>query len=113
MLETVAPEVQGAFRALADPSRRMMLMHLSRNDMTIGEVAGHFEMTRAAVKKHLTVLEEGNLISVHPKGRERLNRLEPQALKSAVDWLNYFSNFWDEKLEKLQTAVDAAESNNQ
>ncbi len=113
MLETTTPDVQGAFRALADPSRRSMLMHLSQSDMTIGEVAGHFDMTRAAVKKHLTVLEEGSLISVHPKGRERVNRLEPNALKSAVDWLNHFSNFWDEKFENLQAAVEAAESNKQ
>ena len=109
MLETVPPEIQGAFRALADPSRRAMLRYLSEGGMTIGEVAGHFDMTRAAVKKHLTVLEEGHLISVHPKGRERINRLEPMALKSVVDWLSYFSKFWDEKLDTLQAAVEAAE----
>jgi len=109
MQETVPLEIQGAFRALADPSRRAMLRHLSEGDMTIGEVGSHFDMTRAAVKKHLTVLEEGRLISVHPKGRERINRLEPMALKSVVDWLTYFSKFWDEKLDKLQAAVEAAE----
>lgn len=111
MLETITPEIQNTFRALADPSRRMMLKHMSKGDMTIGEVASHFDMTRAAVKKHLTVLEEGNLISVHPRGRERINRLEPLALKSVTDWLNYFSNFWDTKLDKLQIAVEAAERN--
>ena len=110
MMERVSLEVQGAFRALADPSRRAMLRYLSERDMTSGEVAGHFDMTRAAVKKHLSVLEEGHLISVHPKGRERINRLEPMALKSVVDWLTHFSKFWDEKLDKLQTAVEAAES---
>lgn len=111
MLEPISPDVQSTFRALADPSRRMMLKHISKRDMTIGEVASHFDMTRAAVKKHLTVLEEGKLISVHPKGRERINRLEPLALKSAADWFNYFSNFWDTKLDKLQIAVEAAERN--
>ena len=107
--ETVQPEIQGAFRALADPSRRAILKLLSENEMTIGEVAGHFDMTRGAVKKHLTILEEGKLISVHPKGRERLNRLEPMTLKSVADWLRYFSDFWDEKLVKLQAAVEAEE----
>ena len=99
-------DLQPAFRALADPSRRMILMHLSERDMTIGEVADHFEMTRAAVKKHLTVLEEGHLISVHSRGRERINRLEPLGLKSAADWLSYFSQYWDSRLGKLQKAVE-------
>jgi len=104
---------QQVFRALADPSRRAMLVHLSGQDMTIGEVAGNFTMTRAAVKKHLTILEEGNLISVHSRGRERINRLEPANLKSAADWLNHFSQFWDEKLHALKHAVENHESENQ
>ena len=102
-------EVQGAFRALADPSRRSILMHLSKQEMTIGEISSRFEMTRAAVKKHLIILEEGRLISTRTSGRERINRLEPLAIKQAAEWLNYFSEFWDTKLEKLQDAVNAAE----
>lgn len=103
---------QGAFRALADPTRRQILMHLCDADMTIGEVSNHFDMTRAAVKKHLIILEEGNLISVHSKGRERINRLEPLGMKSASEWLNYFSRFWDEKLENLSNAIETYEKNN-
>ena len=110
----MSTDVQGPFRALADPTRRMILMHLSTSDMTIGEVATHFDMTRAAVKKHLTILEQGALISVHPKGRERMNRLEPMGLKSVADWINHFSRFWDERLSRLQTAIenDKGESEN-
>lgn len=111
MMQTMPTDLQSAFRALADPSRREMLTRLRDGEMTIGEVAGHFPMTRAAVKKHLTILEEGNLISVHPRGRERINRLEPQALKQVAGWLEFFSNFWDEKLTKLHAAVEAAEGN--
>lgn len=99
--------IQNAFRALSDPTRRNILLHLGEQDMTIGEVCGHFDMTRAAVKKHLIILEEGALISVHPKGRERVNRLEPIALKSVADWLNHFNRFWDERLAQLQHAVEA------
>lgn len=102
----MSPDVQGPFRALADPTRRMILMHLSASDMTIGEVAAHFDMTRAAVKKHLTILERGELITVHASGRERINRLEPTGLKSVADWINHFSRFWDERLSRLQTAIE-------
>lgn len=101
-----ASQSQGAFRALADPTRRTILMHLSSQDMTIGEVANHFDITRAAVKKHLIILEEGALISVHIVGRERINRLEPLGLKSVADWVNHFSSFWDGRLAALQKAVE-------
>jgi DNA-binding transcriptional ArsR family regulator len=103
------PSQQAAFRALADPSRRMILMHLSDKDMTIGEVAGHFDMTRAAVKKHLTILEKGKLISVHPRGRERINRLEPTGLKTVSDWVSHFDRYWDDRLDRLKTAIEKKE----
>ena len=102
----MTPDVQGAFRALADPTRRQILVHLSLSDMSIGEVAGHFEMTRAAVKKHLSVLEDGQLISVKIRGRERINRLEPAGLKSVSDWLGTFSRFWDHRLIDLKRAIE-------
>ncbi|KAG1658117.1 Transcriptional repressor SdpR [Nymphon striatum] len=73
--------LQQSFRALADPSRREILMHLSKQDMTIKEVSEHFDMTRAAVKKHLTILQQGNLISIQKSGRERINSLKPMACK--------------------------------
>lgn len=104
--------VQDSFRALADPTRRMILMHLSSKDMTIGELTDHFDMTRAAVKKHLNILETGNLISVRSSGRERINKLEPRGLKSVSDWVNYFDRFWDEQLNNLKYAIDAKEDNN-
>lgn len=104
--QTSDDTVQGAFRALADPTRREILMLLSEDDMTIGEVAERFEITRAAVKKHLIILQEGRLISVQPRGRQRVNRLEPMALKRVSDWLTCFDRFWDERLSALQKAVE-------
>jgi len=97
---------QLAFRALADPNRREILTLLSAQDLTIGEVAQHFPITRAAVKKHLTILEEGNLISIYPKGRERYNHLEPKALRATSQWFDYFNQFWDDKLADLKSAVE-------
>ncbi len=103
---------QGVFRALADPTRRQILMHLSTGDMTIAEVSNRFEVTRAAIKKHLVILEEGKLISVHTQGRERINKLEPLGLKSATEWLNYFNRFWDDKLDNLKSAIEDHEDTN-
>lgn len=105
-MQIIETELQSTFRALADPTRRHILMRLGDRDMSIGELAQGFEMTRAAVKKHLTVLEQGGLISVRPNGRERINTLEPNGLKAASDWIDYFSGFWDDRLRNLKTAIE-------
>lgn len=97
--------VQNVFRALSDPTRRDILMMLAEREMSIGEVSERFEITRAAVKKHLVILREGDLISVHSRGREKVNRLEPEALRGAADWIGYFSGFWDGHIAALQEAV--------
>ncbi len=104
--EISAETSQGAFRALADPSRRAILTLLSDHEMTIGEVAGHFDVTRAAVKKHLIILEEGGLISVQRHGRRAINRLQPEGLKPVAAWVNEFSKFWDDRLADLKMAVE-------
>ena len=102
--------IHGTFKALGDPTRCRIVAMLADRDMTIGEVADRFDMTRAAVKKHLAVLERGKLISVRVNGRRRINRLEPAGLKSASDWIDHFSRFWDDRLENLKTAIENHES---
>ncbi len=99
-------DIQGAFRALADPTRRAILVELSNADMTIGEVVNRFDVTRAAIKKHLTILEEGELITVQSAGRKRINRLRPEGLKIAADWIAYFDRYWDDRLADLKTALE-------
>jgi len=84
---------QLAFRALADPTRRDILKLLSRQDMTIADVSDRFDITRAAVKKHLTVLSDGGLITVTPRGRERVNAINPDGFVPALSWLAYFDGF--------------------
>ena len=100
------PDLQPVFRALADPTRRAIIANLAEGERPIGEIAAAFDMTRPAVAKHLRILEEGGVIVVQKKGRERINRLNPAALKSAADWLGYFDRFWDQRLEKLKTIVE-------
>jgi len=102
----MSADLQPVFRALADPTRRQILMDLSAQEMTIGQVADQFQITRGAVKKHLVILEEGGLISVHTNGRERLNQFKPEALQAAQQWLNYFDQFWDDRLTALKHAVE-------
>ncbi len=102
-------DTQLAFRALADPTRRDIVMLLADEDMTIGQLTDRFDMTRAAVKKHLTVLSDGGLITVEARGRERLNRLEPSGMAPVLDWLSYFDRFWDDRLANLKDAIERNE----
>lgn len=103
---TPADKTQFVFRALADPTRREIISMLADGDRPIADIASQFEMTRPAVAKHLAILREGGLITVEEKGRERINRLNPRALKTAADWINHFDRFWDERLAKLKTLVE-------
>ena len=98
--------LQPCFRALADPTRRNILQLLANGEMTIAEVADNFQMTRAAVKKHLTILEEGDLITVQVSGRSRMNALNPDGLQRTFDWFRYFEAFWDERLNILKTEIE-------
>lgn len=104
-IEQVNIQTQNTFKALADPTRRQILLQLSVEDLTIAEVSNRFPMTRAAVKKHLSILEKGKLISVHTQGREKINHLEPNGLKGASEWMSYFNQFWDDKLLALDKAI--------
>jgi len=102
---------QMTFRALADPTRRDILMMLRDQNMTIAQVADNFAMTRAAVKKHLTVLSDGGLIEVHSKGRTRINQISPTGLAPVLDWLSFFDAFWDDRLNTLKTAIEKDANN--
>lgn len=97
---------QLGFRALADPTRRNILRLLASNEMTIAEVANNFEITRAAVKKHLSILSEGDLISVEVSGRSRVNALNPEGLRRVFDWFGYFDAFWDDRLNTLKSEIE-------
>lgn len=97
---------QMGFRALADPTRRDILQLLAKNDLTIAEVADNFQITRAAVKKHLIILNEGDLITVRTSGRSRLNSLNAEGIKRVFDWFSYFDAFWDERLNTLKTQIE-------
>ena len=102
--------LQSSFRALGDPTRRQILMDLGQKDLTIAEVVEKFDITRTAVRKHLSILEEGDLITITPKGKERISRLNPEGLKSTADWFNYFDHYWDTALGSLKIAIEGENS---
>ena len=95
-----------AFQVIADPSRRQMLMLLSKESRTINNLAENFDMSRPAVSKHIKILENGGFISIQGIGRERHCLLKQDGFSELQQWINYFDSFWTSKLKKLQMLLD-------
>jgi DNA-binding transcriptional ArsR family regulator len=81
------------FAALADPTRRAILAMLLEDDMAVTDVAQPFEMSLAAISKHLAVLADAGLISREKRGRVIWCKLEPDALRQASVWMQGFGQF--------------------
>ena len=89
------------FAALADATRRSILARLSSEEMTVSEVARPYEMSLAAVSKHLKVLSNAGLVRQQRDGRIRRCRLDPQPLIAAADWIDEARSFWTDGFEAL------------
>jgi DNA-binding transcriptional ArsR family regulator len=95
-----------AFQVIGDPSRRKMLMLLSKNSLTINSLADNFEMSRPAVSKHIKILYNAGFISVHDIGRERYCMLKKDGFEELQAWISHFDEFWTSKLKKLETLLN-------
>jgi DNA-binding transcriptional ArsR family regulator len=89
------------FAALADPTRRAILMRLSKGDATVNELAEPFDMKLPSVSKHLKVLEHAGLISRTKEAQFRRCHLEPERLKEAHEWVFNYRELWEESFERL------------
>ena len=87
--------------ALADPTRRGLLAQLASGDATVSKLAEPYDMSLAAVSKHLKVLEEAGLISRSRNAQWRPCHLEPEPLRTVSDWLDEYRRFWDRNLDSL------------
>jgi len=95
-----------AFQVIADPSRRQMLMMLSKDSLTINSIAENFDMSRPAVSKHIKILYTAGFISIKDIGRERYCVLKQDGFGQLQDFINYFDKFWTTKLSKLQSILN-------
>lgn len=94
------------FAALAHPTRRKLLKRLGYGAATVGQLAEPFEVSLAAISKHIQVLEEAGLARREVDGRVHTIRLVNTPLRSAAEWLAYQRDFWDESLEALTELVE-------
>lgn len=95
------------FAALADPTRRAILRMLLEDDMAVTDVAEPFQMSLAAISKHLAVLTEAGLISQEKSGRVKWCKLEPEALRAASVWMQGFGQFDPLDLDAFERFLQA------
>ena len=93
--------------ALADPTRRGILAQLAQGEATVGELAAPYDMSLAAVSKHLKVLEKAGLISRGKEAQWRPCRLEAEPLRELAGWVENYRRFWDQSLDRLEDYLEA------
>jgi len=106
-LPAAPPEdaLDATFHALADRTRRALLERLSEGDGTVTELARPFDISLAAVSKHIQVLERAGLARRTVEGRVHHLALRPDCLRDAAEWVAYYRRFWDESLARLEEVL--------
>ncbi len=100
-------QLSQVFGALADPTRRAILLRLADGDLPVRELAAPFPMTQPAISRHLKVLEGAGLISRTRRATARLSHLEAEPLREATEWLARYQAFWDERFGQLDELLAA------
>jgi DNA-binding transcriptional ArsR family regulator len=95
--------MDAAARAIAEPRRREILALVRDRELSAGEIAGNFDVTRPAVSQHLTVLKDAGLLTERRDGTRRLYRARPEGLADLRDFLDAF---WSERLGRLKLAAE-------
>ncbi len=98
--------MDAALKAIAEPRRRQILALVRDDEMSAGDIAAHFDVTRPAVSQHLTVLKEAGLVSERRDGTRRLYRANPDAL---AELRQFLEGFWDDRLASLKQEAEQKE----
>lgn len=102
---TTTPATTGTldrvFGALADPTRRAILVQLGRGEATVGELAAPHPISAPAISRHLKVLEGAGLITRGRQAQWRTNRLRPEALTAAATWMEHLTELWGGRFDRL------------
>jgi DNA-binding transcriptional ArsR family regulator len=93
------------FQAIADPTRRTILLLLATQAMTAGAIAANFDSARPTVSKHLQILTECELLKQVQNGREIFYSVNPEKVKEVAEWAEQFRQLWDERFNKLETIM--------
>lgn len=98
------------FQAIADPTRRAILLLVATQSMTAGAIAANFDTARPTVSKHLQILTECELLQQEQNGREINYHLNPQKMKAIADFIEPFRQMWEERFNKLENIMKQYQS---
>lgn len=93
------------FQAIADPTRRAILLILASQSLTAGAIASNFDTARPTVSKHLQILTECELLRQEQNGREIYYHFNPNKMKEVADFLEPFQKMWDDRFNKLEAVM--------
>ena len=105
MVQYAQVHLDTSFAALADATRRGVLVHLGRADASITELAEKFSMTLTGMKMHITVLEQAGLVITEKVGRVRTCTLGARRLEQEAAWLERYRQQWDQRFDELDRVV--------
>ena len=104
--ELTDDEVDRIFRALADATRRDIVRRTLAGEASVSALAGDYDMSFAAVQKHVAVLEGAGLVTKHPNGRERIVRGNPDTIRRAQALLDRYEQIWRSRIDRLDALLD-------
>lgn len=93
------------FQAIADPTRRAILLLVASQSMTAGAIAANFDSARPTVSKHLAILAECELVQQEQQGREIYYHLNPEKMKEIADFVEPFRQLWEDRFNKLEEVM--------
>jgi DNA-binding transcriptional ArsR family regulator len=99
----MTPTLDHVLMAISDPTRRAILDRLTRGPARVTDVAEPFEMSLAAVSKHVRMLERAGLVRRARRGREHSLTLDARPLRRVVQWTFRYERFWNQRLDRLET----------
>ena len=105
-LNRMVESLDAVFHALSSEPRRSMLSSLAGGERTVGDLASPFDISLAAVSKHLKVLEGAGLVERRVQGRTTVCRLRPEPLEDVREWVRFYERFWSERLDRLQALME-------
>jgi DNA-binding transcriptional ArsR family regulator len=107
MVNFLSSEIDMLFYALSDPTRRQILKMLNEGTCTIGSLAEPFKMSLAAISKHIKILEKAKLLNRKKIGRIHECTLNPAALKTAEECIQFYTQFWSERLDDFAKSLES------
>lgn len=98
--------MSAVFRAVAHPTRRRILHLLAARPRSAGELVQAFDVSQPGISRHLRVLREAGLVRQSKRSQQRIYTLQPQPLQEIYDWVSFYQDFWDDRLEALDRWLD-------